>query len=183
MTESTIKISEAVRKFILHWGEMGTKWGINRTVSQIHALLYISEEPLNAEQISQALMISRSNVSMSLKELGNWGLVRVTRKQGDRRDYFESMVDVWEMFRVVMAERKRREIDPTLTILRECVEEMEQSNKREDEHSQKQLKQMLGFFETISTAYEKTRNWPTKSLVQAIKLSEKVRGVLGLRTK
>ena len=184
MTENTVELTDGLREFILHWGEMGPSWGVNRTVAQIHALLYVSPEPLNAEQISEALVVSRSNVSMSLKELGNWRLVKVVRKPGDRRDYFESMQDVWEMFRVVMEERKRREIDPTLAVLRRCVDEIDNSKKNvESAHSKKQLKQMLSFVETVSTAFEKTRNWPTEALVKAIKLGDKVRGVLGIKSK
>src|SRR2546421_7372932 len=111
------------QKFILHWGEMGTRWGINRTVAQIHALLYISPKPLNAEEIAETLAVARSNVSNSLKELQGWGIVKLVHVLGDKRDHFESMKDVWDMFRMVVDERKKREIDPTLNILRECIAE------------------------------------------------------------
>src|SRR6266446_7881137 len=111
------------QKFILHWGEMGTRWGINRTVAQIHALLFLSPRPLHAEQIAQTLNVARSNVSTSLKELQSWGIVKLVHVLGDKRDHFESMKDVWEMFRMVLDERKRREIDPTLSMLRECIAE------------------------------------------------------------
>ena len=114
-----------LQNFILHWGEMGTKWGINRTVAQIHALLLTSENPMNAEDICEKLGVARSNVSNSLKELQNWGIVKVVHLPGDRRDHFESMKDIYEMFRVIAAERKRREIDPTLTNLRTCMIEAE----------------------------------------------------------
>ena len=120
-------LSPIAQKFILHWGEMGVKWGINRTVAQVHALLYISEKPLNAEEICESLDVARSNVSTSLKELQNWGIVRVVHVLGDRRDHFESMTDVYEMFRVILAERKRREIDPTLSILRSCLAESDKT--------------------------------------------------------
>src|ERR1700677_4616329 len=106
------------QKFILHWGEMGTRWGINRTVAQIHALLYISPKPLQAEEISEALGVARSNVSTSLRELQGWGIVKIVHVLGDRRDHFESMKDVWEMFRVILDQRKKRETDPTLALLR-----------------------------------------------------------------
>src|SRR6476660_6368122 len=109
------------QKFILHWGEMGTRWGINRTVAQIHALLYISPKPLNAEEIVETLKVARSNVSNSLKELQSWRIVKLVHEMGDKRDHFESMKDVWEMFRMVLDERKRREIDPTLSMLRACI--------------------------------------------------------------
>src|SRR5687767_4428289 len=112
-------------RFILHWGEMGTRWGVNRTVAQIHALLFISPKPLHAEDIAETLSVARSNVSTSLKELQGWGIVRVVHVMGDRRDHFESIKDVWELYQVIIAERKRREIDPTLALLRECVAESE----------------------------------------------------------
>src|SRR6266487_5221411 len=111
------------QKFILHWGEMGTRWGINRTVAQIHALLFISPKPLNAEEIAETLGVARSNVSTSLKELQGWGIIKLVHVMGDKRDHFESMKDVWEMFRLVLDERKKREIDPTLEVLRECITE------------------------------------------------------------
>src|SRR5437588_8048177 len=116
-------LSPIQQKFILHWGEMGTRWGINRTVAQIHALLYISPRPLNAEEIAQVLGVARSNVSTSLKELQGWGIVKMVHVLGDKRDHFESMKDVWEMFRVILDERKKRESDPTLAMLRESVAE------------------------------------------------------------
>src|SRR5438445_2537861 len=102
------------QKFILHWGEMGTRWGINRTVAQVHALLYISPKPLNAEEIADTLTVARSNVSNSLKELQAWGIVRIVHVMGDRRDHFESLKDVWELFQIILNERKRREIDRTV---------------------------------------------------------------------
>src|SRR5213592_2706618 len=114
------KLSPVQQKFILHWGEMGTRWGINRTVAQIHALLYLSPRPLHAEEIAKTLSVARSNVSTSLRELQSWGIVRIVHVLGDRRDHFESLKDVWEMFRIILEERKRREIDPTLRALQEC---------------------------------------------------------------
>src|SRR3989441_5585705 len=117
------KLGPVQQKCILHWGEMGTRWGINRTVAQIHALLYLSPKPLHAEEIAETLSVARSNVSTSLKELQSWGIVRLAHVMGDRRDHFESMKDVWEMFRIVLDERKKRESDPTLAMLRECVAE------------------------------------------------------------
>src|SRR5712672_2495983 len=119
------KLSSVQQKFILHWGEMGTRWGINRTVAQIHALLFISPKSLPAEDIAETLAVARSNVSTSLKELQGWGIVKLVHVMGDKRDHFESMKDVWEMFRVVLDERKKREIDPTVAMLRECIAEAE----------------------------------------------------------
>src|SRR3984957_16891648 len=117
------KLSPVQQKFILHWGEMGTRWGINRTVAQTHALLFISPKPLNADEIVETLGVARSNVSTSLKELQSGGIVKMVHSMGDKRDHFESMKDVWEMFRVVLNERKRREIDPTLALLEDCIQE------------------------------------------------------------
>src|SRR6187431_1048198 len=119
------KLSPVQQRFILHWGEMGTRWGINRTVALLHALLYVSPRPLPAEDMANLLAVARSNVSTSLKELQGWGIVRLVHVMGDKRDHFESMKDVWEMFRVVLDERKRREIDPTMRILRECIADAE----------------------------------------------------------
>ena len=112
-----IKLTPVMQKFILHWGEMGTRWGVNRTVAQIHALLYLSPVPRHAEQIADTLSVARSNVSNSLKELQNWGLIKVVHVMGDRRDHFESIKDVWEMYRIVLDERKKRELDPYLQLL------------------------------------------------------------------
>src|SRR4029078_12719600 len=133
------------QKFILHWGEMGTRWGINRTVAQIHALLFISPKSLTAEEIMDTLVVARSNVSNSLRELQGWGIVKLVHVMGDKRDHFESMKDVWEMFRVVLDERKKREIDPTLHLLRECIEEAEQG-KGVDNYTEGQLRKLSEFF-------------------------------------
>ena len=116
-----MELTDLQRKVVLHWGEMGSMWGVNRTVSQIHALLFVHGRPLHAEEISETLNVARSNVSNSLKELQSWNLVRVTHMLGDRRDYFETGVDVWELFRTVVRERKEREFDPTVRMLREIV--------------------------------------------------------------
>ena len=120
------------QKFILHWGEMGTRWGINRTVAQVHALLFISPKPLNADDLVETLGVARSNVSTSLKELQGWGIVKRVHILGDKRDHFESMKDVWDMFWVVLNERKRREIDPTVEMLNECIAEGEKDKRAGD---------------------------------------------------
>src|SRR6266536_1518899 len=146
------KLSPIQQKFILHWGEMGTRWGINRTVAQIHALLFISSKPLHAEEIAATLNVARSNVSNSLKELQGWGIVKLVHVLGDKRDHFESMKDVWEMFRVVLDERKKREIDPTLAMLRSCVAEAEK-DKQTDEYTEQKLRELAEFFETSTAWY------------------------------
>ena len=116
-----MSLSPITEKFVLHWGEMGSRWGVNRTVAQIHALLFVLGKPLTAEDISDALGVARSNVSTSLRELANWNLVRITHIMGDRRDFFETSSDVWELMRIIVRERKLREFDPTVAMLTETV--------------------------------------------------------------
>src|ERR1017187_6530098 len=118
------QLSAAKKQFVLHWGEMGTRWGINRTVAQIHALLHVSATPLTAEEIADTLSVALSNVSTSIRELQGWGLVRPVHILGDRRQHLESMKDVWEMFRIIIDQRKRREINPTIDLLRLCISEL-----------------------------------------------------------
>jgi DNA-binding transcriptional regulator GbsR (MarR family) len=115
--------SESTKEFILHWGEMGTRWGVNRTVAQVHALLYLSPQPLTAEEIADALSVARSNVSTSLKELQNWSLVQIDSRMGDRRDYFRTTADVWTLFLTVIDQRVEREILPTMAMLQRLVVE------------------------------------------------------------
>ncbi len=172
-----MKLTPVVQRFILHWGEMGTRWGINRTVAQIHALLYISADPLPAEEIAETLAVARSNVSNSLRELQAWGIVRIIHKLGDRRDHFESLKDVWEMFRIVVEERKRRELDPTLAVLRQCVAESEKSADR-DSVTKARLQEMLNFFETMTGFYEQASRIPTPSLIKLIKMGDRLRKLL-----
>jgi len=174
-----MELSDVTKRFVLHWGEMGTRWGINRTVAQIHALLYLSPKPLTAEEIADTLGVARSNVSTSLRELQNWGIVRVTHVLGDRRDHFESMKDVWEMFRVILDERKKRETDPTLHMLRESVVEAKKSGAA-DAYTRDRLADMLSFFELMTTWYEQTRRMPTPAVVKFVKLGDKVARMLGV---
>lgn len=168
------KLSAAGEKFVLHWGEMGTRWGVNRTVAQVHALLYISPSPLHAEDISATLSVARSNVSTSLRELQSWGLVRVVHLLGDRRDHFESLHDVWEMFHVILDERKRREIDPTLQMLRSCVAEIKEGEKP-DKHMQERMASMLEFFEGMTSLYTEARRLPADTLRSWVRGKGKVR--------
>jgi len=172
------KLSPVQQKFVLHWGEMGTRWGINRTVAQIHALLFISPKPLNADELMETLDIARSNVSTSLKELQSWGIVKMVHVLADKRDHFESMKDVWEMFRVVLNERKRREIDPTTQMLNECLAEAEK-DQAADPYTQDRLRDLRDFFETTSAWYVQIRQWPTSAIVKFVKLGDKVLKVLG----
>jgi DNA-binding transcriptional regulator GbsR (MarR family) len=158
---------------------MGTRWGINRTVAQIHALLFISPKPLDAEEIVQALGVARSNVSNSLKELQGWGIVKRVHVMGDSRDHFESMKDVWEMFRLVLDERKKREIDPTERLLRECIAEAEQ-DKETDKYTEQKLRELAEFFDTTTAWYGQIRQWPTGALAKFVKAGDKIRKLLGI---
>ena len=174
-----LALTPVMEKFILHWGEMGGKWGINRTVAQIHALLYLSPKPLNAEEITECLKVARSNVSNCLKELQGWGIVRVVHVMGDRRDHFESLKDVWQMFQIILDERKQRECEPTRALLRECLADAEKAGKAE-QYSKERLAEMLEFFETMMNWYEDIRKLPTGAMIKFVKMGGKIRKVLGL---
>src|SRR2546425_8127572 len=150
------------QKFVLHWGEMGTRWGINRTVAQIHALLYLSPRPLHAEDIAETLAVARSNVSTSLKDLQGWGIVKLVHVLGDKRDHFESLKNVWEMFRIVLDERKKREIDPTVNMLRACIAEA-QKDSHTDGYTGQRLRELVDFFETTTAWYGQVRSWPASA--------------------
>ncbi len=171
-------LTPTMQKFVLHWGEMGSRWGVNRTVAQIHALLYLAEQPLNAEEIADTLGVARSNVSTSLRELQSWGLVKVVHVFGDRRDHFESMKEVWDIFMLIIEERKRRELDPTLTTLRECV--LEGADDAQTAEAVKQrISQTLEFLEQLTGWYEQMRRLDHGTLVKLMKLGAKVQGLLG----
>jgi len=169
-----MKLTPLTKKFILHWGEMGTRWGINRTVAQVHALLYVSPRPLPAEEIAATLSVARSNVSTSLKELQNWGLVKMVHVLGDRRDHFETFKDVWAMFNLVMSKRKEREIEPTIALLREAVHETDTEGK-DDDVARERLTAMLEFFEQASGCFEQLKKLPPGALKQVAKLAGKLR--------
>jgi DNA-binding transcriptional regulator GbsR (MarR family) len=166
------------QKFVLHWGEMGTRWGINRTVAQVHALLFISPKPLHAEEIASTLAVARSNVSTSLRELQGWGIVRVVHVLGDRRDHFESLKDVWEIFQIVSQERKRREIDPTLRVLQECVGELKRAGAT-SAYARARLEQMLEFLTATSGLFEELVQMPAGALRGVTRLRGKLKLLLG----
>lgn len=170
-------LSPAVEKYVLHWGEMGTRWGTNRTVAQIQALLYLSPEPLTAEQICELLSVARSNVSTSIRELQSYGLVRMTHVLGDRRDYFESIHDVWELFRVIIEQRKQRELNPTLSMLRCCADEVDGENDT-DAATKARIHNMLEFVKTISGWYEEINDIPTTTLKKLMKLGKGITKVI-----
>ncbi len=172
-----MNLSPAVQKYVLHWGEMGTRWGTNRTVAQIQALLYLSPKPLHADEIVDLLSVARSNVSTSIRELQSYGLVKMTHVLGDRRDYFESLGDVWELFRVIIAQRKQRELNPTLSMLRKCAMEVEKE-KQTDSVTKERITNMLKFFESISDWYEQVQEIPTPTLQKIMKLGRKITKVI-----
>ena len=172
-----LTLTPVMEKYVLHWGEMGTRWGVNRTISQIHALLYLSPEPLNAEEISEILSIARSNVSTSLKELQSWGLVKISHVFGDRRDHFAATNDTWDMLMIIMEERKRREIDPTLSLLRQCSLEMEQDSDTPKEVKAK-INNMLTFVTTLTDWFADVKGLPKSTLITLMKLGSKVTKLL-----
>ncbi len=173
MSDTTL--TPVQEKFILHWGEMGARWGINRTVAQIHSLLYLSARPMHAEEIAATLSVARSNVSNSLRELQGWGIVRVVHVLGDRRDHFESLKDVWQMFEIIVAERKRREVDPTLEMLRGCLEEQ---HGKTDSYTTERIAAMLDFFETMIGFYSDLQRLPKGVLAGVNRLRRKVKKLL-----
>ena len=164
-----MKLTPTVEKYVLHWGEMGTRWGTNRTVAQIQALLYLSPRPLRADEIVDLLSVARSNVSTSIRELQSYGLVRMTHVLGDRRDYFECLSDVWELFRVILKQRKQRELNPTLSMLRNVAVEMEDESDT-DPITKERIQNMLAFVENTSDWYEKIVEVPTPTLRKLMKL-------------
>lgn len=180
MTDINDTLEPLAQKFVLHWGEMGTRWGINRTVAQIHALLMIADQPLRADEIAATLGVARSNVSTSLRELQNWGIVRLIHRPGDRRDHFESMQDVFEMFRVIARERKKREVDPTVRVLREFIEGSKKAGERA---TRERLEELLKFFELGTAVYEQFEKLPTPALLKMAKLGDKAFRLLRLTGK
>ncbi|MBS9778560.1 MAG: MarR family transcriptional regulator [Gammaproteobacteria bacterium] len=171
-----MKLSKTKEQFILHWGEMGAKWGVNRSVSQIHALLFVTNEPMNAEQIVNTLNMARSNVSNSLKELQNWQLIHTVSVLGDRREHFATDYDVWELMRTITAERQRREIEPTVRFLQQLIDSEEFKN--EDKEIQSRIKETHTLISTISTWMTQMINMPTKTLMMILQLGSKIQKIL-----
>jgi DNA-binding transcriptional regulator GbsR (MarR family) len=164
------------RRFVLHWGEMGWRWGVNRTVSQIHALLFLLGRPAHAEEIAELLQVARSNVSNSLRELENWKLVRLAHVVGDRRDHYETAKDPWELLRIIVRERKAREFDPTVAVLRECVADPEFA--RQDAAAQKRVRETLALMEALSRWTDEMLNLQTSTLTRLMKLGAKVQALV-----
>ena len=173
-----MKLTPTTEKFIVHWGEMGSRWGVSRSVAQIHALLYLSERPLHAEQINVILNLARSNISTSLKELLNWGLITRTQILGDRRDHYEAVKDNWEIVMRISEGRKKREIDPTLQLLRLVANNTEYDHEVTPEQ-RKQITELVGFMETLDTWYNDIRTVPKEKLLRLMKLGARVAKFLG----
>jgi DNA-binding transcriptional regulator GbsR (MarR family) len=173
-----MKLTPVMERFILHWGEMGWRWGINRSVAQVHALLMLAPKPLPAEEIAETLNVARSNVSTSLKELNGWGLVRTVHVFGDRREHFETLRDVWEMFLVIMRERKKRELDPTLAALRECATDAK-AGKADSDYTINRLNELAAFIELAGSWADRTQSLTPAATKRLLELGDKVFRLVG----
>lgn len=171
-----MQLSETSQKFILHWGEMGTRWGVNRTVAQIHALLYLAGKPLPADEIADTLNVARSNVSNSIRELQAWNLTKLVHVMGDRRDHFESSTDIWELSRTIVRERQERELMPTMAMLRELLNHpeimldgVERANR---------MREMLTMLETMTVWSDEMLRLDTETLTKVLKLGAKIQKLI-----
>lgn len=179
MYNSTMILNPVAERFVLHWGEMGSKWGVNRTVAQIHALLYLVGKPMPADEITETLGVARSNVSNSMKELLNWNLIHVVHIMGDRREHFTTSTDVWQLFKTVVKERKEREFDPTIGVLRECLDSPDLA--KEEAGSQERIKEALAFMENISSWGDQMMKLEPSTLMKMMKLGTKIKDLLQIK--
>jgi len=170
-----------IESFVAHFGEMGSRWGVNRTVSQIYALLFVSVEPLHADEIGTTLGISRSNVSMSLRELESWQLVRLSRKPGDRREYYGVLGSVWDIFRAVAAERRRREVEPTLSMLRHAL--LEKPGTPSEQYALEQMREMYDLAELASNWFDELQRLSPESMLQLMRMGSQVQKLLALKDR
>ncbi|MFA5899905.1 MAG: MarR family transcriptional regulator [Hyphomicrobium sp.] len=181
MTETNVRtdlLPGPVERFVVHWGEMGSNWGVNRSVAQIHALLYLSDTPLTAEEIAERLGMARSNVSTSLRELVSWNLIRRVHTMGDRRDFYEAEADVFEMVRRIAEARKAREIDPAIAVLRTCLAEAK-SDAAVAPSVRKRLSAMLDFTETVDRSFNEIMRLPASTLMALIRMGGTVARFVG----
>ena len=174
-------MSPYVERFVMHIGEMGSRWGLNRTLGQMCGLLYVAPNPLNADEIAETLNISRSNVSMGLKELKAWRLVQSASVRGDRREYWTTSKDVWELFRVLAEERRRREVDPTLSMLRETL--MAEPASDNDRYARERMQEMHNLIEMLNSWVDDMNGLPSRTLVRLLKLGKKIQALLEPRRK
>lgn len=172
-----MNLSPTLERFVLHWGEMGTRWGVNRTVAQIHALLYITGRPMHAEEITETLGVARSNVSNSIRELQSWNLVRLLHIAGDRRDHFDTSLSVWELARTVIRERQRREIAPTIAVLTELLDDPAIS--RDPAEAKRRIRETLEFLQTLTAWGDEMMRLDTDTLSKVLKLGARVKKLLG----
>lgn len=175
-----MQLTDATQTFISHFGEMGSRWGINRTVGQIYALLYVSEKPICADEISETLGFSRSNVSMGLKELESWRLVRIRHFPKDRKEYYTVPEDVWEIFRTLVEERKKREIDPTLSMLRDVILAPRAAG---EDYSRQKMQEMHDLIEMLAGWYMDMQKMETARLVNLLKLGSRVYKLYEMKDK
>ena len=176
-----MQLSPLIQRFVLHFGEMGSRWGINRTVGQIYALLFTAARPLNADEIAESLGFSRSNVSIGLKELESWNLVKLSHQPGDRREYFSAPDDVWAIFRTLAEERRRREIDPTLSMLREV--QLETPLSDDDRHAQARMKEMYGLILLVTTWFGDMQKLDVATLEKLMRLGSRVTKLLDVKDR
>ncbi|SFB05666.1 DNA-binding transcriptional regulator GbsR, MarR family [Collimonas sp. OK607] len=174
-------LTPLTQRVISHFGEMGSRWGINRTVGQIYALLYVLGQPLNADQIADYLTFSRSNVSMGLKELQSWRLVKLLHQPGDRREYFEPPKDIWDIFKTLLEERRRREIEPTLSMLRDAL--LENPANDIDKQAQQRMREMYNLIELSSSWFDDVQRLSPETLASLMKMGSKVKKLLDVRDK
>jgi DNA-binding transcriptional regulator GbsR (MarR family) len=179
--EVAINLPPLAQEFVLHFGEMGSRWGINRTVGQIYALLFISPHPLNADDMAELLGFSRSNVSMGLKELESWQLVRLQHVPGDRREYFSAPEDVWAIFRTLAEQRRKREVDPTLTMLRTAL--LEAPRDETEKYAQKRMREMHDLIELLTDWFSDVQKMEQATLVKLMKMGAKVQKLLEMKDK
>lgn len=172
-----MNLSPPLSRFVVHWGEMGTRWGVNRTVAQIHALLYIKGRPMHAEEIADTLGVARSNVSNSIRELQGWNLAKLTHLPGDRRDHFETSVHVWELLRTIVRERQRREIAPTIEVLAELL--ADPAINRESAEAKVRLRETLDLLQTLTAWSDEMLKLDTSTLTKVLKLGAKIKKLLG----
>jgi len=170
------RLTPVSERFVLHWGEMGSRWGVNRTMAQIHALLFVTGRPMHADEICELLDVARSNASTSLRELQSWGLVRIVHLLGDRRDHFETSGDVWELLRVIVRGRKAREFEPTVQVLRECLSHPELG--RESALSRQRVGETLVLMETLSVWVDEMLRLPPETLMKIMKLGARIQGLM-----
>ena len=168
-----MKLTPVMERYVLHWGEMGERWGVNRSVAQIHALLYIVGQPLHAEEISETLGLARSNVSNSIRELQGWELVSLTHVLGDRRDYFEAKQDLWEVFLTLAEQRKKREVDPTIAFLKDLAAEAEKDPQTSAE-VRIRIERLQQFIGTLDGWYGQVRRLPKDTLIKMMNLGSKI---------